>query len=205
MRWLSMFAVAVIAPACTTSTAVTPAGITQAQLGQPAPDFTLPAIDGTTHTLAQYRGKTVVLEWFNPGCPYVQHAHNAGGALDGLAARKAAEGIVWLAINSGVAGKQGHGAEVNKQAATDWKMTYPVLLDETSSAGRAYGAMTTPHMYVIDPQGLLVYRGALDNRPLGNGEGQAAVNYVENALADLKAGRPVALAETKPYGCSVKY
>ena len=205
MRWLSLFAVAVIAPACSSSTAVTPAVVTRAELGQPAPDFSLPALDGTTHTLAQYRGKTVVLEWFNPGCPYVQHAHGAGGALDGLAARKAADGIVWLAINSGVAGKQGHGADVNKQAAADWKMTHPVLLDETSTAGRAYGAMTTPHMYVIDPQGLLVYRGALDNQPLGQGGGQAAVNYVENALADLEAGRPVALAETKPYGCSVKY
>jgi hypothetical protein len=204
MRWLPWFVIAVALPACTTSSAVSPA-VASAVLGQPAPDFSLPALDGTTHTLSQYRGKTVVLEWFNPGCPFVQYAHGSGGPLDGLAARAAADGLVWLAINSGVPGKQGHGAEVNRQAAADWKMAHPVLLDETSVAGRAYGAVTTPQMYVIDPEGRLVYRGALDNRPLGNGEGQNPVGYVANALADLKAGRPVALAETKPYGCSVKY
>lgn len=204
MRWLTLLAVTGVLPACAASSAVTP-GTTPAALGAPAPDFTLSAVDGSTHTLSQHRGKTVVLEWFNPGCPFVQHAHGAGGTLDGLAARKTAEGVVWLAINSNAPGKQGHGVEVNRQAARDWKMNHPVLLDEGGKVGRAYGAVTTPQLYVIDPAGALVYRGALDNHPLGNAEGQAPVSFVEDALADVAAGRPVRLAETKPYGCSVKY
>lgn len=175
-----------------------------AKVGAPAPDFTLNDLDGRPHTLSSLRGKTVVLEWFNPGCPFVQHAHGPGGALESLAARSAAGGVVWLAINSGAPGKQGHGVDVNRKAASDWKMDHPVLVDEAGKVGRAYGAATTPQMVVIDPAGTVVYAGAIDNRPLGKGEG-AAVNYVEKALADLGAGRPVGTPETKPYGCSVKY
>jgi peroxiredoxin len=175
-----------------------------AQLGAPAPAFTLTATDGTTHSLSSYAGRTVVLEWFNPGCPYVQHAHGKGGVLDGLARRTGEKGVVWLAINSNVPGTQGHGAELNRDAASKWNMAHPVLLDETGATGKAYGATNTPHMFVIDPRGVLVYQGAIDNRPMGKGDG-AHVNYVEKALTDLDAGRPVATAETKPYGCSVKY
>lgn len=203
MRFV-LLALVALSPACSSSSAITP--VATAQLGQAAPDFSLKGLDGATHTLGQHRGKTVVLEWFNPGCPFVQHAHGAGGPLDGMAAKATADGsVVWLAINSGAPGKQGHGADTNKQAATDWKLSHPVLLDEDGRVGHLYGAMTTPHMYVVDPNGVLVYRGGLDNAPMGRAEGQAPVKYVENALADVKAGRPVALAETKPYGCSVKY
>jgi thiol-disulfide isomerase/thioredoxin len=175
-----------------------------AQLGQLAPDFTLTDLDGKEHALSALRGKTVVLEWFNPGCPYVKHAHGEGGVLSTYPAEATGQGVVWLAINSGAPGKQGHGVEANKQAVGGWKMGYPVLLDESGDVGRLYGAMTTPHIYVVDPAGKLVYRGAIDNRPLGEGQG-TAVNYVAKALADLGAGRGVATADTKPYGCSVKY
>ncbi len=175
-----------------------------AQLGAPAPGFTLTATDGTTHTLSSYAGRTVVLEWFNPGCPFVQHAHGRGGVLDGMARRYEDDGIVWLAINSNAPGTQGHGVSLNRDAAKGWALDHPVLLDEKGTIGRAYGATNTPQMFVIDPKGVLVYRGAIDNRPMGKGEG-SPVNYVEKALADLDAGRAVATAETKPYGCSVKY
>jgi peroxiredoxin len=176
---------------------------TAAALGEPAPDFTLKDLAGAEHTLSAHRGKTVVLEWFNPGCPYVQHQHTEGPLKD-MAARVAGEGVVWLAINSGAPGKQGHGVETNQQAVAQWNMGHPVLVDEDGAVGRAYGAVTTPHMYVIDPAGALVYRGAIDNLPLGKGEGQLQ-NFVDKALADLEAGGPVKLADTKPYGCSVKY
>lgn len=176
----------------------------EAKIGAKAPDFTLTDIAGKTHTLSSYAGKTVVLEWFNPGCPYVKNVHGKDGALSTFPASVISGSVVWLAINSGSPGKEGHGLDVNKSAAAEWSMSYPVLLDESGNVGRSYGAATTPHMYVIDPKGTLVYRGAIDNYPLGKGTG-TRVNYVEKALADLAAGRPVATADTKPYGCSVKY
>jgi peroxiredoxin len=175
-------------------------------LGAPAPAFSLPDLDGTTHTLAQYAGKTVVLEWFNPECPFVGHAHGPGGALATAARDATAQGIVWLAINSGAPGKQGTGRERNRDGAARFGLTHPILLDESGSTGKAYGAIKTPHVFVIDPKGVLVYRGGVDNAPMGevNGGG-ARVDYLQAALADLAAGRPVATAEARPYGCSVKY
>lgn len=184
---------------CARSDAARNAG---ARLGQPAPALTLPALDGTPHALVT-EGRITVLEWFNPGCPFVKHAHGEGPLRD-QAARTTSQGITWLAINSGAEGKQGHGVEVNRAAKAEWSMEHPVLLDPDGAAGRAYGASTTPQMYVIDADGTLVYRGALDNKPLGRGEG-VLKNFVELALADLAAGRPVGTADTKPYGCSVKY
>jgi peroxiredoxin len=175
-----------------------------AETGQPAPDFSLRALDGSTHTLAQHRGKTVVLEWINPGCPYVVDTHTPGGALDGLAARHMAAGVVWLAINSGAPGKQGAGLEVNQKAVAEWSLPHPILLDEKGDVGRAYGAVTTPHLFVIDPTGKLVFQGGIDNHPLRKGEGER-IDYVSKALADVAAGRPVATPSSKPYGCSVKY
>lgn len=175
-----------------------------AATGQPAPDFTLPAADGTTVKLSDFRGKRVVLEWFNPECPFVKAAHDAGPLKD-LAARTTAQGVVWLAINSGAPGKQGHGAEVNKQAAARWAMNHPVLLDETGEVGRAYGATNTPHMFLVDDKGVLVYRGALDNAPMNDTSGAPKVNLFEDALAALAAGQPIAQADNKAWGCSVKY
>jgi len=152
--------------------------------------------------LSDYAGKTVVLEWFNPDCPFVVYAHGKKGPLRAQPARVISDSTVWLAINSGAPGKQGHGLDRNARARTDYGMTYPVLLDEDGAVGRAYGARTTPQMFVIDPQGQLVYDGGLDDSPMGRGPG---TNYVDAALADLAAARPVATAGAKPYGCSVKY
>ena len=179
-------------------------GAEPATAGTPAPDFTLPDLDGKQVSLASFRGKTVVLEWFNPGCPFVRYSH-AEGPLKDLARKHSASGIVWLAINSGAEGKQGAGAEVNKKAGQEWAMEHPILIDASGQTGKAYDAKTSPHMYVIDPKGQLVYRGALDNAPLGKVPAEGRVTYVDKALAAVAAGQPVEVAETKPYGCSVKY
>jgi hypothetical protein len=173
-----------------------------AQLGAQAPDFTLKGLDGAAWTLSEHANETVVLEWFNPGCPFVVYAHGDADAPLGSMA-KDTTGVTWVAINSSASGKQGHGVEANKKAAAEWKMSHPILLDEDGQVGKLYGAVTTPHMYVIH-DGNLVYRGALDNKPLGKGDG-ARANHVAAALADIGAGKPVTRAETKPYGCSVKY
>jgi peroxiredoxin len=113
-----------------------------------------------------------VLEWFNPDCPFVKYAHGEGGPLESLANELTKkDGIVWLAINSGAPGKEGAGVERNKQAQAEWKLEHPILIDEDGKVGHTYGAQTTPHMFVIDPAGKLIYAGALDNAPLGRVEG----------------------------------
>jgi peroxiredoxin len=178
-----------------------------AEVGQAAPDFTLTDLDGKPHRLSDLKGKVVVLEWFNPGCPYVVNAHTKGSLVD-LAARRTKEGVVWLAVNSGAPGKQGHGVETNRAAANAWSMAYPVLLDESGAVGRAYGATNTPHMFVVGKDGKLAYKGAIDNSPDGERgapQGGVLVEYVSAALEDLGAGRAVRTPQTKAYGCSVKY
>lgn len=141
-----------------------------AKLGQPAPAFSLPDLDGKTIGLADFAGKTVVLEWFNPDCPFVKYAHGEGGPLRTMAKDRGDE-IVWLAINSGAPGKQGAGAERNREAKQEYAIEHAILLDESGTVGRAYGATNTPHMFVIDSSGKLVYAGALDNAPLGEVKG----------------------------------
>ena len=178
-----------------------------ARLAQPAPDFTLVDLDGKTHKLSDYKGKIVVLEWFNPGCPYVVNAHTKGTLVD-LGARQQKAGVVWLAVNSAAPGKQGYGVEANRQAAAAWKMSYPILLDETGAVGKAFGATNTPHMFVITPDGKLAYRGAIDNSPdgeQGSPQGGWLVDHVSEAVVDVTLGRPIRTRETKAYGCSVKY
>jgi cytochrome oxidase Cu insertion factor (SCO1/SenC/PrrC family) len=179
-----------------------------AQVGKPAPDFTLKSVDGKDFTLAQFKGKTVVLEWFNPECPFVRLSHTQG-SLKGLATKYTKGGdVVWLAINSGAPGKQGAGEDANKEAIAKYGIDYPVLIDNTGKVGKQYGAERTPHMYVIDPEGTLVYRGAIDNSPDAEGkspEGGKLVNYVDTALAALKTGAKIETSETKAYGCGVKY
>jgi peroxiredoxin len=174
-----------------------------ATVGAPAPDFALKDLDGKEVRLSAYKGKTVVLEWFNPGCPFVVYAHGEG-PLKAQPAKALADGVVWLAVNSGAPGKQGHGVEANKKAVQDWGIGYPVLQDEAGQVGRLYGATTTPNLFVVDPKGNLAYAGALDDAPLGKSEG-AVTNHVTAALADIAAGRAVAKPSTKAYGCSVKY
>lgn len=178
-----------------------------AVVGEPAPDFALPDLDGNTVRLSEHKGKVVVLEWFNPGCPFVQASHTKG-SLAGAAEKASQRGVVWLAINSGAKGQQGTGVETNRDAKARFGMTYPVLLDESGEVGRAYGAKRTPHMFVIDASGKLVYAGAIDNSPDGEGEsptGGRLVHYVFDALEDIAAGRDVRVSRTDAYGCTVKY
>ncbi|WP_441289217.1 thioredoxin family protein [Sorangium sp. KYC3313] len=177
----------------------------QAKIGQPAPDFTLPDLDGKPVKLADHKGKTVVLEWFNPGCPFVQLAHRQGGLKD-VPAQQTQKGVVWLAINSGAPGKQGTGKEENVKAKGEFGMSYPLLIDEKGDVGRAYGAQRTPHMVVIDPQGTVVYAGAIDSTKGGEPEpGEQVTNYVDAALAELAAGKAISTKETEAFGCTVKY
>jgi peroxiredoxin len=175
-------------------------------LGEAAPDFTLTDLEGKTQHLADYlkAGKIVVLEWYNPGCPFILKHHKTNQTMTETAAALAKDGVVWLAINSGAPGKQGNGLELNKQAAQDFALNFPVLLDEAGTVGKAYGAKTTPHLFVISADGKLRYQGAIDDAPNPGGP-VGATNYVLAAVRDLAAGKPVATAETKPYGCGVKY
>jgi len=184
---------------------MTTASGSAAEVGKPAPDFSLKDVDGKPYTLAQFRGKTVVLEWFNPSCPFVSRNHTKGPLAD-MAAKAQQQGIVWLTINSNGPGKEGYGVDNNKAGMATFHMVNPVLLDADGKVGHAYGARTTPHMFVIDASGTLVYRGAIDNAQDGEPEqGAPFVNYVDNALQDLSAKRPLRTADTKSYGCSVKY
>ena len=196
------------APAAPAS--VTPAIATEgahAEVGKPAPDFALKDLDGKEVRLSSFKGKTVVLEWFNPGCPFVDKSHTKGSLKD-APKKHIKTGVVWLAINSGAPGKQGHGVEANREGAKKYGMDYPILLDESGEVGKTYGATNTPHMFVIDDKGTLVYKGAIDNSPDGEGEsptGGKLVSYVEEALAAVAAGKAPATTETKAYGCGVKY
>ncbi len=158
-------------------------------------------------SLHDYRGKTVVLEWFNPGCPFVRASHTKA-SLKTFPSEQIAKGVVWIGIDSAAPGKQGYGAAAVNEGKKKYGMNYPVLLDEHGEVGHAYGATNTPHMFVIDPRGVLVYQGAIDNSPDGEGESPEngkLVNYVQAALGDLGAGREVGVKNTKAYGCSVKY
>jgi len=180
----------------------TPAVQTPLQVGAKAPDFELKDIQGKAYKLSQFADKTVVLEWFNPDCPFVKKHHQLTHSMIETQAAAAKQGVVWLAINSGAPGKQGNGLERNQKAATEYKMEYPILLDESGTVGKLYGAKTTPHMFVIS-KGTIVYEGAIDDRP--DTEAPGKTNYVRAALQQLGAGKTIDPAQTKPYGCSVKY
>jgi AhpC/TSA family len=178
-----------------------------AEIGKPAPDFTLSDTEGHPVHLADLKGKVVVLEWFNPGCPFVRKAHTKGSLVT-TPKRYVDQGVVWLAIDSAGPGKEGYGPASIAQGKQAYGMTYPVLVDEAGDVGHAYGATNTPHMFVVDKAGTLVYAGAIDNSPDAEGEsptGGKLVNYVDATLADLAANRPVASPSTQAYGCSVKY
>lgn len=176
-------------------------------IGQPAPAFTIKDGAGQTRSLSEFKGKTVVLEWTNAGCPYVQK-HYESGNMQGLQKGATKDGVVWLTLISSAPGKQGY---VSPSEAKTWKATTgasstAVLLDPTGQVGRAYEAKTTPHMYVVNPAGKLVYMGGIDDKPTADPASlKGATNYVAAALSDVKAGRPVANAVSKPYGCTIKY
>ncbi len=187
-----------------TTTSATPE---HATLGAPAPAFSLTDLDGKEVKLADYKGKFVVLEWFNPQCPFVNASHQKGSLVT-TAKSWQDKGVVWLAINSSSEGKQGFGAPVNQAGKTKFNLSHPILLDPTGTVGKAYGATHTPHMYVIDTEGKLAYHGAIDNSPDGEGDsptGGTLINYVSQALEELSAGKAVSVGSTNAYGCSVKY
>lgn len=175
--------------------------------GASAPDFTAVDSNGVMHSLSDFSGKTVVLEWTNDGCPYVKKHYGAGN-MQAIQKSAAADDVVWLSVISSAPGKQGHvdGAGANAIVAKHGAAPSAVLLDEAGDLGRLYGAQTTPHMYVINGSGDLVYQGAIDsNRSANPATIAGATNYVTAALDAVKAGQAPAKAQTQPYGCSVKY
>ena len=175
--------------------------------GAAAPAFSLKDINGKTHQLADYRGKLVVLEWVNYDCPFVKK-HYGSGNMQGLQQKYASKGIVWLSVNSSATGKQGNysPAEWKKLSAERNARASAILLDADGATGKAYGAKTTPHMYIIDQKGILQYAGAIDSTPSKDADDiKTSQNYVSSALDELLSGKPVKTKSTKAYGCSVKY
>lgn len=177
------------------------------RVGEPAPAFTGTDSHGNTRSLSDFRGETVVLEWTNRDCPYVRKHYDTGN-MQALQKKAAADGIVWLSVISSAPGKQGHATPelANSVAAEQGAGPTAIILDPEGTIGRAYDARTTPHMYVIDGEGTLVYMGGIDDRPTASrADVEGAENYVLAALADVAAGRPVQTPTSRPYGCSVKY
>ncbi len=179
-----------------------------AEVGQPAPEFSLKDLHGKTVKLSDLRGKTVVLEWVNAECPFVVKHYEKSGNIPGLQKAAAADGVVWITINSGKPGAQG---DYDEAKVAEWMKATGAApasycRDSDGTVGKLYGAKTTPHMYVITADGTLVYNGAIDSIRSTKVEDIAkATNYVTAALGSVKTGQPVAKAVTEPYGCSVKY
>ncbi len=180
--------------------------LAEAQVGKPAPDFTATDINGKTHQLSDYKGRIVVLESYNLECPFCAN-HFKTGAMQELQGYAAARDVVWLLVNSASrhSGSYRNPAAARKEFAAQ-KMKAAAWLDDNSGAiGKAYGLKTTPHMVVIDKNGVVAYKGAIDDRPEPEGDPRKARNYVREAIDNLNAGKPVTVARTKSYGCAVKY
>jgi peroxiredoxin len=176
-------------------------------VGSAAPDFSLTDAKGKTHSLSEYKGKYVVLEWFNPECPFVKK-HYGSSNMQNLQKEFTDKGVVWLTIDSNAPGTQGSlTAEEAQKIASSWKThETALLLDPEGNAGRAYGAKNTPNMVIINPEGKVIYRGAIDSKATPNpSDIPSSTNYVKAALDQSLSGKSVATPETKPYGCSVKY
>jgi peroxiredoxin len=174
-----------------------------AKVGSIAPAFTLTDTEGKAVNLSDFTGKVVVITWFNPGCPFVKkHFENGANTFNDLNKKYTEQGVVFVAINSGAAGKEGAGKDANVSARKDWKIEFPILLDEDGKVGRLYGATRTPEMFIINKDGTLAYHGAIDDEP---GKNVGKTNYVAKALDEILAGKPVTTTQTKPYGCTVKY
>jgi peroxiredoxin len=175
-----------------------------AKVGETAPTFTLPDTEGKTTKLEDFKGKIVVLQWFNPKCPFVQkHYGKDGSTFNDMYKDFHDKGVVFLGVNSSAFGKEGHGKDVNSKARTDWAIEYPILLDETGKVGHEYNAKNTPLMLVIGKDGKIVYRGAIDNQK--DFKSKDYKNYVRQALEQTIKGETVTEPETQPYGCNVKY
>lgn len=204
MRLAFLTAAALGVAACSPVVVPTAAATDKAAIGAQVPDFSTPTASGGTFSLSAQAGKTVVLEWFNPDCPFVKYAYD-DGPLGSLAKTWTDKGVVWAAVNSGAPGKQGTGKERNAKAKADWGIPGPVLLDEAGEVGRMFDAKTTPQIVVINASGVLVYNGALDNAPRGDVQGGALTVYADEVLQQVVKTGEAPYSRQKPYGCSVKY
>ena len=177
------------------------------EIGQTAPNFSLPDTNGKTRSLADYKGKFVVLEWYQPDCPFVGK-HYRSGNMQSLQKEYTAKGVVWLSIDSSAPGQLGNypAEKLNEIASNDGAARTALLLDPVGQVGRLYGAKTTPDMYIIDPKGTLLYEGAIDDkRSTDLADVKTATNYVKVALDAAMTGKTVPTTATRPYGCSIKY
>ncbi|MBK8575399.1 MAG: thioredoxin family protein [Elusimicrobia bacterium] len=177
------------------------------ETGQPAPEFTLQDINGQPVSLAKLRDKFVVLEWINHGCPFVKKHYDSGN-MQALQKEFVGKGVQWLSVCSSAEGKQGHmkPMEWRKVAEEKGGVATAILLDEWGKVGRLYGAKTTPHMFIINPKGILIYQGAIDDKPSADpADVKGAVNYVRVGLNEALEGKPISTSTTKPYGCGVKF
>lgn len=177
-----------------------------AEVGKPAPPFTATDINGKAHSLSDYQGRIVVLEAFNPDCPFCAN-HYQTGAMQELQAEAARRGAVWLLVNSTARNSPGYRppAQAQKEFAQRKIKASAWIDDNHGKLGKLYGMKSTPHMFVIDPKGILVYEGAIDDRPEADGDPRQAKNYVRAAIKSIERGQPVEVARTKSYGCGVKY
>jgi len=176
-------------------------------VGSAAPEFSVPDSKGKTQSLSQYKGKYVVLEWFNPDCPFVKK-HYGGGNMQKLQEEFTSKGVIWLSVDSSASGKEGNlSPEQAEKKMSELKAhSTALLLDQDGKAGKAYGAKNTPHMFVINPEGKIIYEGAIDSKATPNpADIPNSTNYVKAALDEALAGKPVTTSISKPYGCSVKY
>lgn len=179
----------------------------EAKLNEDAPDFTLKDFEGKEHKLSDYKGKIVVLEWINYDCPFVKKHYDSGN-MQQLQENYTKKDIIWLAICSSAPGKQGHfSVDEIKKRTNDHKAKFTAyLIDENGVVGKKYGAKTTPHMFIIDKEGKLVYAGGIDDKPTRDPKDiPGSINYVSKALDELIDGKKVSVQSTQPYGCSVKY
>jgi peroxiredoxin len=196
MRFRHVLTIALVTATAALGTASAADGV---KVGQAAPAFSLPDQTGTKVSLADFDGRIRVLEWINPDCPFVKR-HYAAETMEKLADRYRDKGVVWLTVNS----THYMDREANAKFHAAHDLPYPILVDSNGEAGKRYGARTTPHMFIVDRTGTVVYAGAIDDDPRG-GSGGKATNHVAAALDELLAGKAVTTAETRPYGCSVKY
>lgn len=178
-----------------------------AQIGKSAPDFSLKDTAGKQHSLTDARGKFLVLEWINFDCPFVRKHYDSGN-MQKLQKLYTGKGVIWYSVCSSAAGRPGNYPPTKLNELLKQKQAVPTayLIDENGKTGRAYGAKATPHMFIINPKGVLIYAGAIDNNPSADiVDAKSAVNYVNQALDESLANRPVSTTSTKAYGCSVKY
>ena len=219
LRALTTFSLVAVVAACsadagnadnakTVSGATSTAAMSEsvATVGHAAPDFSLMSAEGAKHSLSEFKGKYVVLEWVNYDCPFVKKQYGAGD-MQKLQEKYGDKGVVWLSICSSAPGKQGNfeGAVLTDRIKSESSNATAYLIDTDGTVGRMYGAKTTPHMFVVNPEGMLIYSGAIDDKPSTNISDRPSMNYVAQALDAAMAGKEIAVKATSSYGCGVKY